>query len=72
MRTLVDIPKEQLEELKYIGEEENLTRAEMIRQAIAGYIKTKREKAIMDVFGLWKDRGEDGLEYQERIRSEWE
>jgi Arc/MetJ-type ribon-helix-helix transcriptional regulator len=28
-------------------------------------------KAIDAVFGIWKDRHEDGLAYQQRMRDEW-
>jgi hypothetical protein len=28
--------------------------------------------AIMAVFGAWKDRGIDGLAYQQALRAEWD
>jgi hypothetical protein len=81
MRTLIDIPEKQLTELNAISEARNLTRAELVRQAIASFLNQNRpgpEKA----FGIWRDQTlvlpgpdeplpKDGLEYQERIRSEW-
>jgi hypothetical protein len=49
-----------------------MSRAEAVRQAIAAYLAEKRKKPTVDVFGLWADRGIDGLEYQEKMRAEWD
>lgn len=70
MRTLVDIPDRQIKELKAICEIEKVSRAEVIRQAIASYIE-KKKPVTVEAFGLWKKRKVDGLTYQERVRSEW-
>lgn len=70
MRTLVDIPDRQLKALTAICEAEKVSRAELIRQAIAAYLE-KKKPGGEDVFGLWKDRKVDGLAYQEQVRSEW-
>ncbi len=70
MRTLVDIPDRQIKDLTAICETEKVSRAEVIRQAIASYIE-KKKPATVEAFGLWKDRKADGLAYQEQVRSEW-
>lgn len=73
MRTLVDIPDRQIEDLATLSAAKKLPRAELIRQAIAAYIVLNKA-SDMDVFGLWQDSGgqcEDGLAYQERLRAEW-
>lgn len=70
MRTLVDIPEQQLKELNAICEAEKMSRAEVIRQAIAAYLERKKAGRV-DAFSLWKDRQVDGLAYQEQMRSEW-
>ena len=70
MRTLVDIPDGQIRELTAICEVEKVSRAEVIRQAIASYIE-KKKPATVEAFGLWKGRKVDGLAYQEQVRSEW-
>jgi Ribbon-helix-helix protein, copG family len=72
MRTLVDIPDEQIGELAVICEAKQVSRAEVIRQAIAVYIGTNK-LVPADAFGLWKDKshGLDGLTYQEQARAEW-
>jgi Ribbon-helix-helix protein, copG family len=70
MRTLVDISEPQLSKLTAIGKARKLSRAEVIRQAIATYIATQPVRPEDVAFGIWKG-GEDGVEYQRRIRDEW-
>lgn len=71
MRTLVDLPERDLEQLAALSRSRKTSRAELIRQAVAGYLAQNRA-AMEDSFGLWKDRGVDGLKYQDRLREEWE
>ena len=70
MRTLVDIPDLQLNELARICQARNLPRAEVIRQALAAYIETNKQSPT-EAFGLWKKQAVDGLVYQEKVREEW-
>ncbi len=72
MRTLVDIPDNQVEALASICAEEKVSRAEIIRRAIRDYIAKKSPETV-DAFGLWKKESgfSDGLEYQEKLRGDW-
>lgn len=70
MRTLVDIPDRQIQDLTAICMAENVSRAELIRRAISAYLE-KNKPAAVEAFGLWKERKVDGLEYQDQVRSEW-
>jgi metal-responsive CopG/Arc/MetJ family transcriptional regulator len=70
MRIVVDIPEKQIKELNAISQAEKVSRAEVIREAIAYYLEKKRPQTE-DAFGLWKDRQVDGIAYQEQARSEW-
>ena len=70
MRTLVDLPEEELEELNVLSRSRKVSRAELIRQAVAGFL-AQNKAGMEDSFGLWKRRGVDGVEYQEKLRSEW-
>jgi hypothetical protein len=70
MRTLVDIPEDELEELNSLSRSRKVSRAELIRQAVAGFLAENRA-GIEDSFGIWKQRGVDGVEYQEKLRREW-
>ncbi len=72
MRTIVDLPEQQLEALKAMGEREGISRAELMRRAVAEYLARHRGAAEDTAFGLWRQRGEDGLRYQERVREEWD
>ena len=76
MRTLVDIPNDQIDDLAVICEAKKVSRTEVVRQAISAYIATHKS-APVDAFGLWKssnvsvDGPLDGMAYQEQVRSEW-
>ncbi|WP_206956961.1 ribbon-helix-helix protein, CopG family [Trinickia acidisoli] len=70
-RILVDLPEEQLHELTALVEAEQRPRAAIIRDAIEAYIASHKRVLGADVFGLWKHKKADGLEYQEELRSEW-
>jgi predicted transcriptional regulator len=71
MKTLIDIPDIQLKALAQIGETRKLSRAAVIREAIASYLRNQPRRKKPTAFGLWGDRKIDGLEYQEKLRSEW-
>ena len=71
MRTLVDIPDEDLKLLNTVTRRLGLSRAEFVRRAIAKSLAPHRERTDQSAFGLWANHPEDGVEYQERIRSEW-
>lgn len=72
MRTLVDLPDEQIKALKSISRQEHLSRAELIRRAISDYLENREKVAQDDAFGLWKNKKQDGLAYQFKIRKDWE
>jgi hypothetical protein len=71
MRTLVDIPEDELEELNALSQARKVSRAELIRQAVAGFL-AQNKAGLEDSFGLWKGRGVDGVDYQSTLRREWE
>jgi metal-responsive CopG/Arc/MetJ family transcriptional regulator len=71
MRILVDVPEAQLEALAEIGARRKLSRAAVIREAIAGYLGQHQRAKRTHAFGLWGERRIDGLAYQEKIRGEW-
>lgn len=76
MRTLVDIPENHLEALNAMAKAKEVSRAELLRQAISEYVKAHAEKktgeGIEKAFGLWGADFEDGLSYQQRLRAEWD
>jgi hypothetical protein len=74
MRTLVDLPDDDVQWLDRKANSEGTSRAAVVRQAISQYRASEGRKGIERYFDLWKDRDDvgDGLEYQRRLRSEWD
>lgn len=71
MRTLVDIPEEDLELLNGVVKKLAISRAEFVRRAISTSLEPHRADPAASAFGIWRDRPVDGLEYQQRMRDEW-
>jgi len=71
MRTIVDLPDEQLRALARLCEEQKISRAEAVRRAV-DHLITETAKKRKDVgFGIWRHKRLDGRKYIEKIRSEW-
>lgn len=71
MRTLVDIPDDDLKLLNMVIKKQGISRAEFVRKAIATSLSPYRHHMSHEAFGLWASHPIDGLEYQERMRTEW-
>lgn len=81
MRTIVDLPDEQIKALDALVAQNDVSRAELVRRAVSLYLKKNKEKNNEDMIskyhGFLADDpdafdGLDGLEYQNKIRSEWD
>lgn len=72
MRTIIDLPPAQIEALDALCKREGVSRAEAVRRAVAQYVHEERAKEPDRVFGLWRGRRVDGVEYQRRLRREWD
>ena len=70
MRTIVDLPEAQIASLARICEREGLSRAELIRRAVAAYLETQA-KSPDSGFGLWQNAHPDALELEDELRREW-
>ena len=70
MKTLIDIPERQIHLLSDLCDKFSISRAEAIRRAIDLFVNNNKQSPV-DVFGAWKDKSDDGLNYQEQIRDEW-
>jgi metal-responsive CopG/Arc/MetJ family transcriptional regulator len=72
MRTIIDLPEEQLSALDAWRLARGVSRAEAVRRAVARLLDDElaRRAAVAAAFGLWK--GRDGLVDQERLRAEWD
>ena len=72
MTITLDLEAGQLAQLTRIAEAEAKSPATLIEALVGEYLARQRTSAIERAFGLWGDDGEDGLAYQERMRSEWD
>lgn len=76
MRTIIDLPEEQLAALRELCEREKISRAEAIRRAVACWLaedeKADRKRALDESFGAWKHKGIDADEFIRELRDEWE
>lgn len=72
MRALIDIPEADLANLTVIARRRRISRAAVVREAVALLLAKTRPNAIESYFGLWsKNEPEDGLAFQRRLREEW-
>jgi metal-responsive CopG/Arc/MetJ family transcriptional regulator len=72
MRTIVELPEQQIAALKAMSEREGLSRAELMRRAVAEYLARHQGQEDEAAFGLWKEHGKEGLLYQQQLRREWD
>ena len=70
MRTLVDIPEDDIRWLDRQAEERGLSRTALVREAVLQLRLGESRKGVDAYFGMWRDRSGigDGLGFQRRIR----
>ncbi len=71
MRTIIELPADQLVALDALCRRDEISRAEAIRRAVARHVQLERAAEPDRAFGLWRKRPVDGLKYQRRLRREW-
>jgi predicted transcriptional regulator len=71
MRTIIEIPGDQVESLDALCAREDISRAEAIRRAVAAYLRRESPSAS-SAFGLWRGKRGTGLAYEEARRKEWD
>ncbi|MCC8417732.1 MAG: ribbon-helix-helix domain-containing protein [Rickettsia endosymbiont of Bryobia graminum] len=74
MRTIVDIPDTQIKILDQISKKKKISRAEVIRLALNGYVTShnKIKTGYKEAFGIWKSKKKlDSISYQQKLRNEW-
>lgn len=72
MRTIIDLPATQLAALRELEHRKKLSRAELIRRAVAQYVRDNTPTD--DAFGAWKSGNNvtvDALALQSELRDEW-
>jgi hypothetical protein len=73
MRTLVDIPEDDIKWLDRRAAEQGKSRAALVREAVTALRSASSRNGLDQAFGLWKGRTDigDAVEWQRRIRAEW-
>jgi len=71
VRTLVDIPEQDIAALDAVRRRRQVSRSEVIRQAVRDYLGRNAPPDAEVGFGLWGEGGVDGVDYQRRLRAEW-
>jgi metal-responsive CopG/Arc/MetJ family transcriptional regulator len=71
MRTIVDIPDNILKDVDSLAEDEDISRAEAVRRAVAEYVEKRRSARGDSAFGIWKSKRIDALAYEDELRGEW-
>lgn len=73
MRTLIDLPVDDLERLDALARRNKRSRAAEVRDAVRLYLRGREGNDWIERgFGYWRDRTDigDGVEYQQRIRED--
>lgn len=76
MRTIIDLPADQIEALDNYRQREGVSRAEAVRRAVAAFIPTKQRrnpdlKAHAAFGSSQRHRKEDSVVTVRRLREEW-
>ena len=71
MRTIVELPEEQVAALRDLCTREKASRAEIIRRAVGQYLQSNQSGRGKNAFGLWKKKKISALAYEARLRAEW-
>ncbi len=73
-RILLDLSDDVIKRLEDLKQQRNLPRAELLREAVEQYLERQgqAETTIADALGLWQRCEEDGVEYERKLREEWQ
>jgi len=71
MRTISDMPSEQMTSLDAWCRREGVSRADAVRRAVAALLAEQSSGAASRAFGLWRDRADDADALVEVLRTEW-
>ena len=76
-RVLLSLDDGQFGQLNSLAKKEHSSRTEIIRKAISEFLNRKKDKMVakhelLEFAGAWKGKVVDGLEFQHKIRNEWD
>jgi len=70
----IELSESQAETLRQYCYKVQISEAEAVRQALAQFLSSipKRKLSEHSAFGCWRDKQQDGLDYQYSLRNEWQ
>jgi hypothetical protein len=71
MRTIIDLPEEQIGALTRLCEEQRISRAEGVRRAVALMLKEAASGQKDVGFGLWRHKRISSRKLVDSLRGEW-
>jgi len=71
MRTIIDLPEDQVNALAELCKIERISRAEAVRRALGEMLAKKKVRGKEQAFGTWHKRG-DSRKIIENLRKEWD
>jgi metal-responsive CopG/Arc/MetJ family transcriptional regulator len=72
MRTIIDLPDEQVNALKALCESQSISRAEAVRRALSEMLANQKSAGREAAFGAWRGRKLDSRKFVDALREEWE
>jgi len=72
MRTIIDLPEDQIRSLRLLCQRDGISRAEAIRRALAGMLASHDLGSRADVFGAWSGKKRDSRKMVRALRAEWD
>jgi metal-responsive CopG/Arc/MetJ family transcriptional regulator len=70
MRTIVDLPQEQIRKLALVCRREKISRAEAVRRALDRFLRSSSVRDLRSFFGASKTRG-NVSRHVAKLRREW-
>jgi len=72
MRTIIDLPEEQVKALAAWCDAEKISRAEAVRRALAEMLVNRQAVDRDKAFGAWREKDFDSTQHVRTLREEWE
>lgn len=71
----IELPEPQVKILRQYCHKLHISETEVVRQALAQFLsltpESQHKLSEHSAFGSWRDKQQDGLTYQYRLRDEW-
>ena len=72
MRTIIDLPENQINAIAELCKLQGISRAEAIRRAVSEMLNHQQTAGRDKAFGAWKDKKVNSRDFVDALRREWE